>query len=96
MAYFAVELVFTADVETRGQVRPAHREYLKGLLEKGTLLVSGPWTSDTGALLVYRTADEAELREILEHDPYSLAGDAVIAQMRITEWNPVMGVERLG
>jgi uncharacterized protein len=95
MAYFAVELVFTADSETRQKVRPAHREYLATLLEKGTLVVSGPWTSDTGALLIYRTTDEAEVREIIEHDPYSEAGDAIIAQMRITEWNPVMGLERL-
>jgi uncharacterized protein len=94
MAYFAVELVFTADTEARVAVRAAHREYLAGLLEKGVLVVSGPWTSDTGALLIYRTADEAELREVIEHDPYSEAGDAVVAQMRITEWNPVIGAEK--
>ncbi len=89
MARFVVELVFAADTEARLAVRPAHREYLASLQEKGHLLASGPWTSDTGALLIYEAANEAELREILEHDPYTEAD--VVSRMRITEWNPVLG-----
>jgi uncharacterized protein YciI len=89
MARFAVELVFTADTEARLAVRPKHREYLAALQEKGQLLASGPWASDTGALLVYEAADEAELREILEHDPYTEAD--VVSRVRINEWTPVLG-----
>jgi uncharacterized protein len=90
MAYFAVELVFVADTERRLAVRPLHRDYLGTLEEKGKLVLSGPWTSDTGALLVYRVADEAEVRDLVEHDPYSEA--EVISQVRITEWNPLRGI----
>jgi uncharacterized protein YciI len=89
MARFAVELIFTSDTEARLAVRPKHREYLASLQEQGHLLASGPWTSDTGALIIYEAEDEPALREILEHDPYTEAD--VVSRVRITEWNPVLG-----
>jgi uncharacterized protein YciI len=89
MARFAVEWVFGEDQEGRLAVRPAHREYLGGLVERGVLLVSGPWEDQTGALLVYEVADEAELREVLAADPYTRAG--VVAETRVHEWQTVMG-----
>ncbi|GAA3460722.1 MULTISPECIES: YciI family protein [Saccharothrix] len=89
MARFAVELVFGDDQEARLAVRPAHREYLAGLVEKGVLLVAGPWADQTGALLVYEVADEAELREVLAADPYTPAG--VVAATRVHEWQTLTG-----
>ncbi|MEU4744720.1 YciI family protein [Actinosynnema sp. NPDC023658] len=89
MARFAVELVFGDNPEERLAVRPAHREYLATLVERGVLLVSGPWTDQTGALLVYEVSDEAELREILAADPYTPAG--VVAETRVHEWEALMG-----
>lgn len=91
MAYFAVELVFSPDSESRLEIRPKHREFLTEQTEAGALVMSGPWVSDTGALLIYRAEDEAAARHIVEHDPYAADGAGVIAQMRITEWRPVSG-----
>ncbi|ONI82301.1 hypothetical protein ALI22I_39980 [Saccharothrix sp. ALI-22-I] len=90
MARFAVELVFGDDQDARLAVRPAHREYLASLVERGVLLVSGPWADQTGALLVYEAADEEELREILASDPYTPAG--VVAETRVHEWQTLMGL----
>lgn len=89
MARFAVELVFGDNHDERLAVRPAHRQYLTTLEERGVLLVSGPYTDDTGALLVYETSGEDELREILAADPYTHAG--VVAETRVHEWQTVMG-----
>ncbi|WP_367134176.1 YciI family protein [Saccharothrix sp. HUAS TT1] len=89
MARYAVELVFGDDQDARMAVRPAHREYLAELVERGVLLVSGPWTDQSGALLVYEVADEAELRDVLAADPYTPAG--VVAETRVHEWATLMG-----
>ncbi|GAA2815431.1 YciI family protein [Saccharopolyspora taberi] len=89
MAKFVVELVYGADRDHRLEVRPAHREYSKGLGERGVLLAGGPYADDLGALLIYEVADADELREVLAADPYTEAG--VIAETRIREWNAVTG-----
>lgn len=90
MARFAVELVFGDNQDERLAVRPAHREYLTTLVERGVLLVSGPYADQTGALLVYEVADEDELREVLAADPYTPAG--VVVETRVHEWQTLMGV----
>lgn len=89
MTLFAVELVFHVDRDARLAVRPAHRDYLGQLAERGVLRLAGPWGNDTGALLVYEVADRDELRQVLDADPYTAAG--VVAETRIREWQPVTG-----
>jgi uncharacterized protein len=86
MTMFAVQLRFT-DPDRRMQVRPAHREYLTSLREAGKLVAAGPFADETGALLVYEVADEAELREILAKDPYTAADVYEIAALN--EWRPL-------
>ncbi|MFJ9690777.1 YciI family protein [Kitasatospora sp. NPDC101183] len=88
MAYYAVEYLFTPD-KRHHEVRPAHREYLTDLQKAGSLVLSGPLTSDTGGLLIFQAADEAEIRELLAADPYAHA--QVLADTRVQEWNPLLG-----
>jgi hypothetical protein len=88
MPLFAVTLTFTDDAERRQQIRPAHREYLKQLVEQGKLEQSGPFTDDSGALLVYNAADLAEVQEMLANDPY--APNGIVAHVSINEWNRVI------
>jgi uncharacterized protein YciI len=83
MATFALQLKFT-DPERRMEVRPAHREYLAELKEAGKLITAGPFADQTGALLIYNVADEAELRDILAKDPYTTAD--VYEIITLTEW----------
>ena len=89
MPAFAVEYVFTADSAKRDEVRPTHRAFLAQVQERGQLLASGPWTSNTGALIVFEADDETALRELLKHDPYAEAD--LVSRVRITEWTPVLG-----
>ena len=91
MAKFAVILTF-GDEATRLAVRPRHREYLQRLLAAGKLHESGPWADDSGALIVYEAADEAEARALLAADPYSQT-DGIIANARLKEWNRVYAAD---
>ncbi len=88
MAYYIVEYVFTVD-KRHLEVRPTHREYLAGLQQEGRLALCGPWTDDTGGLLVFRADHAAEVREMVDRDPYAEA--EVLSNVRITQWSPVLG-----
>lgn len=83
MALFALQLKFT-DPDRRLEVRPAHREYLAELFAAGKLHEAGPFADQSGALLIYSVADEAELREILARDPYTTAD--VYEIVTLQEW----------
>lgn len=94
MAAFAALFEFTDDEALRLQTRPAHREYLRSLLEAGKIRLSGPWADDTGALVVYEAESMEEAQALLGADPYRTAG--VLANARIREWRIVMEGERAG
>lgn len=87
MARFVLEIRFKNE-EERLRVRPAHRAYLAELLATRRLVTAGPWADDTGAMLIYEVADEAELRELLASDPYTIAG--VYDEVSLREWRPIL------
>jgi hypothetical protein len=87
VAKFALILEFGPDAEKRLATRPRHREYLKQLLDAGKLHESGPWQDDSGGLIVYEAADEAEVRQIIADDPYTPAG--VVARSTLKAWDRV-------
>ena len=87
MAKFAAILTF-GNTEQRLAARPAHREYLKSLLDSGKLAASGPWVDESGALIIYEAADETEVRALMAADPYS--GGEIVANVEIKEWHQVM------
>lgn len=87
MAKFAAILTF-GNAEQRLAARPAHREYSKSLLDSGKLTASGPWVDDSGALIIYEAADEAEVRAIMAADPYN-SGE-IVKSVEIKEWNQVL------
>jgi uncharacterized protein YciI len=89
MAKFAVQYVYGPDQDRLAEVRPTHRDYLDALVEKGALLLSGPYADAEGALLIFEAADEAELRGILAADPY--AGAQVLSETTVREWNAIKG-----
>ena len=68
--------------------RPAHRRYLSGLLERGQLAVCGPFTDDSGGLIVYEAGSRDEAEQLLKADPFYHHGIFVTYKLR--PWNPVM------
>ena len=87
MPNFAAILTFDQEAP-RLQVRPTHRAYLRKLFDAGRLYASGPWQDDSGALIIYEAADEAEARALLDGDPYSQT-DGIIKSVEIKEWKRV-------
>ena len=84
MPKFAVTITFD-DLTARDEARPAHRAYLKSLLDDGKLIESGPFADDSGALLIYEADSQSEVESWLAEDPYAIT-DGVIAETVVKEW----------
>jgi uncharacterized protein YciI len=85
---FAAIIEYTTDAAKIAATRPAHREYLKTLLESERLVISGPFADDRGGILVYEANSAVEVEEILRDDPFTKAG--VFEKVQIREWRVVM------
>lgn len=82
-----VELEFTDDPR-RIRARPAHRARLDALHRAGRILAAGPFSDDSGALLVF-TMSTSEVKTELASDPYYSTPGVEVRQVR--EWGPVVG-----
>jgi uncharacterized protein YciI len=89
MAIFAVTYSYSASEAELAEIRPTHREFFKALLEQHTLLASGPMVDRPGALLIVSADSVEQVAEILDQDPFDIAG--YIGERAIAEWNPVFG-----
>lgn len=90
MPIFAVEYTYSdTTIAGRNEVRPAHRAWLGGLVDAGTILSTGPYADGSGALILFSGADRDTVVELQTHDPFAQA--ALVEAVRVTEWTPVMG-----
>jgi len=89
VTHFVAEIRYTAEPDVVAASRAEHREYLQGLHAAGRLVLSGPWADRSGACLVYRAEDEAEVRTMLEEDPFR--SDDVVEVLSVREWDVVVG-----
>jgi uncharacterized protein len=83
---YAVQLAFTDD-DARLALRPQHRERLAHLAAEGQVLAAGPWSDESGALLVFVTDSREDLDALMALDPYYTAPGVTVASVH--EWNPV-------
>ena len=86
MKYAAIAQ-YTPDAATIAKARPAHREYLSGLMQQGKLVISGPFSDDRGGLLIYEAASPAEAEKLVADDPFARHG--VFLSWEIRPWNVV-------
>ena len=75
--------------EGRDTHRAAHRAWLADLLEKKTLVSSGPFADDSGALLLVDGTDAASVESLFAQDPSAV--ENLIESADFREWTPVMG-----
>lgn len=87
MKYAAV-IEYLQDADKVNAVRPAHRQYLASLKEKGQLAASGPFTDGYGALIVYEAPTPEAAEQLLRADPFHDAGIFLSWTMR--PWNTVI------
>ncbi len=84
---FAALIEYTPDKAKIAEVRPAHREYLTGLLKSGKLALAGPFTDDSGAFIVYETETSEQAEATLKADPFCQRG--VFVRWTIRQWKVV-------
>jgi uncharacterized protein YciI len=89
MSIFAVSYTYTDDVATRDEVRPSHRDFLRGLNADGVVRASGPVDGGIGAMVVVEAESAEAALRILDADPFALRG--VIAERSVRQWDVVIG-----
>jgi uncharacterized protein len=86
---FVVELAFGPQQEERLAARPAHRQLLGQWHADGIVVTAGPYTDESGALLVFDVPDVDVLERLLGEDPYYRTPGVTV--VRKQEWSPVVG-----
>jgi uncharacterized protein YciI len=87
MTYFVLEYRY-ADLQARARVRPDHLAYLRTLHEAGTVVLAGPVGDGSGAMMVLQVGSEEDAAQVIENDPYTVAGVGVDHVLRA--WNVVV------
>lgn len=90
---FAAIIEYIQDKDKIGQIRPSHRQYLTSLKEKGNLAACGPFTDDSGALIIYEAATKEEAEGFVQNDPFNQNG--VFVRWQLRPWNAVMANREL-
>ena len=67
---YAVTIDYGPDKSLIDAHRPPHREYLRGLVEQGILVIAGPFTDNTGGFIVYDVDSEEKVEEVIKGDPF--------------------------
>jgi uncharacterized protein YciI len=90
MPVFAVHYTYVDDAATVTEHRPAHRDFLRDLLDRGIVLAAGAYTDGpAGALLVFRGDTEQDIAKLLEADPFQQLG--LVQDCQIRAWGQAMG-----
>jgi uncharacterized protein YciI len=89
MSIYAVSYTYSDDVATRDEVRPSHRDFLRGLNAEGIVRASGPVDGGIGALVVVEAESAEDALRILDTDPFQVRG--VIAERSVRQWDVVIG-----
>ncbi|MEV0953432.1 YciI family protein [Promicromonospora sp. NPDC050249] len=89
MSIYAVSYTYSDDVATRDEVRPSHRDFLRGLNAEGVVRASGPVDGGIGALVVLEAESAEDALRILDADPFQVRG--VIAERGVRQWDVVIG-----
>jgi uncharacterized protein YciI len=75
---------------TSGSVREqpdwdAHAEFVDALIERGTFVMGGPFSDNSGSMSLLEGIDAEEARRIVEDDPFMKNGVFVLEEIR--EWD---------
>ena len=83
-----VELALTPTPE-RSAARPAHRQRLAALHDKGIVRMAGPFDDDSGALIVAEVEDREAIDALIADDPYFRTPGVTVVGIRC--WRPFLG-----
>lgn len=83
MAYYAA-ILHMLDVEKNLEVRPRHIEYLDELDLKGKIFARGPFSDESGGLVVYIADSFEDAYALAIKDPHVVEGSR---RLELKEWN---------
>jgi uncharacterized protein YciI len=89
---YAIYVKYTDNHDLRLATRPKHREFLGQMLAEGKLHESGPFTDDSGALMIYNGDSKEAVEALFVQDPFNMTG-GIIERAVIHEWNRVFPPE---
>ncbi|MBX3071271.1 MAG: hypothetical protein KF883_12280 [Thermomicrobiales bacterium] len=92
MTKYAILVKYSDNHDLRLATRPAHREFLQRMLDEGKLHESGPFTDDSGALMIYNGASQADVEAIVANDPFRTT-PGIVDSATIYEWKVVFPAE---
>lgn len=72
---------YTEPAEVVEKTRPAHLTWLREEVDAGRLLIAGRQESGAGGLLFTADIDTEAVQDIVDRDPYTLAGVATYARV---------------
>ncbi len=78
---FAAIIAYVDDRAAIKAIAPAHRTYLRGLLDGGLLCGAGPLTDEGGALWICEAQSTAHVDQMIKDDPSYAAGVIVSWQI---------------
>jgi uncharacterized protein YciI len=87
-----VSLIYKVPLETVLEHVADHRAYCAELHARGHLLASGPYAPRVGGAFLMRAEGEAEVRALLEGDPFKQRG---VADYDVKMWVPAIGADAL-
>jgi uncharacterized protein len=90
---FAAIIEYSQDRAKIQALRPTHRQYLALLRQRGQLAASGPFTDDSGALIIYEAGSPEEAEQLLQGDPFHKSG--IFLRWVLRPWNPVIANREL-
>jgi uncharacterized protein len=90
---FAAIIEYLQDADKVEAIRPAHRQYLRSLLERGQIAATGPFIDGSGALIVYEAESAEEAENLLRGDPFHENG--IFLRWQLRAWKPVMANREL-
>ncbi|PMC34281.1 hypothetical protein CJ195_23630 [Bacillus sp. UMB0899] len=82
MAYFAAFL-HMIDIEKNNEVRPLHINYLEELDKQGKIFARGPFSDQSGGLVVYIADSFEEAMSLAENDPHVVQK---VRRLELKEW----------
>jgi len=92
MLTFVVTIDYLRPLPEIEAATPDHRAWLRGLLDAGQLIVSGPFVPRSGGMLLIKAETQEALEHLLLQDPFARQH---LASYQIRQWSPGLGAERL-
>ncbi|WP_068276408.1 YciI family protein [Aldersonia kunmingensis] len=90
MSLFTVHYTYAeTTIAGRDEHRPAHRDWLRSLLDQGTVVSAGAYEDGTGALILIEGTDTDSVRSLLDADPFVV--EDLVDEIRVQRWQPALG-----